>query len=254
VIELEAVTCRYDGRHGGDGEAVVAVDDVSLSIPDGELLVVAGANGSGKTTLVRTFNGLVTPEAGRVSVNGTPVEADLVAARAAVGMVFQQPRDQFVSATVGGDVAFGPENLGLARDEVDRRVADALAAVNMTGRESDRIAALSGGERERVAVAGALAMEPSHLVCDEPFTGLDEPARRAVLDRLCALHEAGTGIVVVTHDLRDVIGRADRLLGLADGRVAVNGPPETVAADLAALGVRVPDEIETPAASGADDP
>ena len=254
MIELEAVTCRYDGRHGGDGETVVAVDDVDLSIPDGELLVVAGANGSGKTTLVRTFNGLVTPDAGRVSVNGTPVEADLVAARAAVGMVFQQPRDQFVSATVGGDVAFGPENLGLARDEVDRRVADALAAVNMTGRESDRIAALSGGERERVAVAGALAMEPSHLVCDEPFTGLDEPARQAVLDRLCALHEAGTGIVVVTHDLRDVIGLADRVVGLADGRIVVDGPPETIAADLAALGVRVPDEIETPAVSGADDP
>jgi biotin transport system ATP-binding protein len=96
-------------------------------------------------------------------------------------------------------------------------------------------------------------MEPSHLVCDEPFTGLDEPARRAVLGRLRALHEAGTGVIVVTHDLRDVIGLADRVVGLADGRIVVDGPPETAAADLAAFGVRVPDEIETPAASGPDD-
>ena len=239
MIEVDGVTCRYGGSDGGDG--VTAVDDVSLSIPDGEFLIVAGANGSGKTTLVRTFNGLVEPDAGRVAVNGTPVEADLVAARTAVGMVFQDPRDQFVAATVGADVAFGPENLGLSHAEIDRRVETALAAVNMAGREGDRIASLSGGERERVAIAGALAMEPDHLVLDEPFTGLDEPARRSVVERLRRLRREGTGVVVVTHDLRDVFRVADRVVGLADGGVAVDAPPDEAADSLPGLDVRVPD-------------
>ena len=240
MIEVDGVTCRYDG--GADDDAsVTAVDGVSLSVADGEFVVVAGANGSGKTTLVRTFNGLATPDAGAVAVNGTPVEADLVAARTAVGMVFQDPRDQLVAATVGADVAFGPENLGLSHDEIDRRVAAALAAVNMTGRGDERIASLSGGERERVAIAGALAMEPDHLVLDEPFTGLDEPARRSVVDRLRALHREGASVVVVTHDLRDVLGLADRVVGLADGRVAVDAPPEAAVEALSELDVRVPE-------------
>ena len=241
MIEVDGVTCRYGGSGGGNEGDVTAVDDVSLSIPDGQFLIVAGANGSGKTTLVRTFNGLVDPDAGTVSVNETPVEADLVAARTAVGMVFQEPRDQFVAATVGADVAFGPENLGLSHAEIDRRVERALDAVNMAGRETDRIASLSGGERERVAIAGALAMEPDHLVLDEPFTGLDEPARRSVVERLRVLRRGGTGVVVVTHDLRDVFGIADRVIGLADGRVAVDAPPDAAAESLPGLDVRVPD-------------
>ncbi|WP_144799632.1 energy-coupling factor ABC transporter ATP-binding protein [Halorubrum depositum] len=246
MIDVDGVTRRYggtrSGESGGDGDGrVVAVDDVSLSVPDGEFLIVAGANGSGKTTLVRTFNGLVTPDSGTVSVNGNPVADDLVAARTAVGMVFQDPRDQLVAATVGSDVAFGPENLGLSHAEIDRRVATALDAVNMTGREEDRIASLSGGERERVAIAGALAMEPDHLVLDEPFTGLDEPARRSVVDRLRDLHREGTSVIVVTHDLRDVLGLADRVIGLADGRVAVDADPEAAVGDLPGLDVRVPE-------------
>ena len=246
MIDVDGVTCRF-GSDGGSGDAddgVVAVDDVTLSVPDGEFLIVAGANGSGKTTLVRTFNGLVEPDAGTVAVNGTPVSDDLVAARTAVGMVFQDPRDQLVAATVGADVAFGPENLGCSHAEIDRRVDDALAAVNMTGREDDRVASLSGGERERVAIAGALAMEPDHLVLDEPFTGLDEPARRSVLDRLRDLRAAGTSVIAVTHDLRDVLGLADRVVGIADGRVAVDAAPEAAAADLPGLDVRVPASFE----------
>jgi biotin transport system ATP-binding protein len=240
VIDVDGVTCRYrDGT--ADGAAVTAVDDVSLAVPDGEFLIVAGANGSGKTTLVRTFNGLSAPDSGAVAVNGTPVEDDLVAARTAVGMVFQDPRDQLVATTVGADVAFGPENLGLARQAIDRRVAAALDAVNMAGREDERIASLSGGERERVAIAGALAMEPDHLVLDEPFTGLDEPARRSVVDRLRALRREGTSVIVVTHDLRDVFGLADRVVGLTDGRVAVDAPPDAAVEALPELGVRVPD-------------
>jgi biotin transport system ATP-binding protein len=235
TISVEDYTYRY----GDDDARVVAVDGVSLTVDDGEFLVLAGPNGSGKTTLVRGFNGLLTPDDGEVQVNGRPVQENLVAARAAVGMVFQDPRDGFVAATVGADVAFGPENLGLGREEVDRRVDDALDAVRMGSRHEDRIDDLSGGERERVAIAGALAMEPDHLVLDEPFTGLDLRARESVLDRLDALRERGVSVVVVTHDLRDLSALADRTVVLADGRVALDAadpaPPE-----LTALGVRPP--------------
>ena len=221
---------------------VAAVDGVSISIPDGEFVVLAGANGSGKTTLVRHFNGLATPDAGRVAVNGRRVGADPVAARTAVGMVFQEPRDQLVAATVGTDVAFGPQNLGLGRGEIERRVDDALAAVNLGGRRNDRVDELSGGERERVAIAGALAMEPDHLVLDEPFTGLDAPARASVLGRLRDLSASGTGIVVVTHDLRDVLDPAGRVVAMADGHVVVDATPSEAVSSLSAHDVRVPAE------------
>jgi biotin transport system ATP-binding protein len=233
MIAATDLTHRY-------GETV-ALDGVSLTVDDGEFLVVAGANGSGKTTLVRTFNGLLSPDEGTVAVNGTPVEADLVAARSSVGMVFQDPRDQFVAPTVGTDVAFGPENLGLDRAEIARRVERALDAVNMAGRDDERIDALSGGERERVAIAGALAMDPDHLVLDEPFTGLDWPARRSVLDRLDHLVARGTSVVVVSHDLRDLLSRADRVVALAGGRLAVDAAPDEAAAALGDVGVRVPE-------------
>lgn len=230
MIEIRGLTHRYD--------ETTALDGVSLTIADGEFLVLAGANGSGKSTLIRHWNGLLEPEEGEVLVDGVRVEEDLVAARTMVGMVFQNPRDSFVAATVGADVAFGPENLGLARNEIDRRVNEALSAVNLGGRTEDRIETLSGGEQERLAIAGALAMEPAHLVLDEPFTGLDEPARGAVLDHLETLSRTGTSVIVVTHDLRGVFFLADRLIVLSRGRVVRNGEPASV--DLTGLGVRAP--------------
>lgn len=217
-----------------------ALDEVSLTIPDGEYVALVGPNGSGKTTLVRQFNGLLSPDSGDVLVDGQPVGDDLVRVRTAVGMVFQSPRDCFVAATVGRDVAFGPENLGCAPAEIDRRVEDALDAVGLAGRETDRIDELSGGEQERVAIAGALAMEPAHLVLDEPLTGLDEAARRSVLSRLTALSTAGTSIILVTHDLRDVLDSVDRVIGMDGGRVAFDASPADARAKLAALDVRVP--------------
>lgn len=233
MIEVRELVHRY----GRDGETV-ALDGVSMTIADGEFLVLAGPNGSGKSTLIRHWNGLLKPDSGAVLVDGTEVREDLVAARTRVGMVFQNPRDGFVAATVDADVAFGPENLGLARAEIDRRVEEALEAVNLDGRAEERIESLSGGEQERLAIAGALAMEPAHLVLDEPFTGLDEPARETVLARLEALSRAGTSVIVVTHDLRDVLSLADRLVVLSGGRVVRDGPPKTV--DLDGLGVRTP--------------
>jgi biotin transport system ATP-binding protein len=233
MITVRDLVHRYDGD--------TAVDGVSLTIPDGEWVVLAGANGSGKTTLIRHFNALLEPDAGEVLVDGESAAANPVAARTSVGMVFQNPRDGFVAATVGADVAFGPENLGLERAEIDRRVADALDAVDMSGRGDERIDALSGGEQARVAIAGALAMEPSHLVLDEPFAGLDWPARRSVLDRLSDLHEAGTGVVVVTHDVRDLLTLADRVVGLAEGAVALDCDPARARERLPDIDVRVPE-------------
>ena len=232
MIRTEELIHRY-----GD---VTAVDGISVTVDDGSFLAICGANGSGKTTLVRHFNGLLEPDEGEVFVDGDPVCADLVAARTAVGMVFQNPRDCFVAATVGADVAFGPENLGLAREEIDARVESALSAVGMDGRRDERIDRLSGGETARVAIAGALAMEPDHLVLDEPFTGLDWPARQRVQERLESLNDAGTSVVVVTHDLGAVADVVDRVVVLSDGTIAADGPLAAVRADLEVLDVRPP--------------
>ena len=232
MIRTEGLVHRY-----GD---VTAVDGVSVTVEDGSFLAVCGANGSGKTTLVRHFNGLLEPDEGEVFVDGDPVGADLVAARTAVGMVFQNPRDCFVAATVGADVGFGPENLGLAREEIDARVESALSAVGMAGRRDERIDRLSGGETARVAIAGALAMEPDHLLLDEPFAGLDWPARQRVQERLESLNNAGTSVVVVTHDLGAVADVADRVVVLSDGTIAADGPLAAVRADLEGLDVRPP--------------
>lgn len=218
----------------------VALDSVSLTIPDGQFLLVVGPNGSGKTTLVRHFNALAEPEAGSVTVDGRSAPGNPVAARTAVGMVFQHPRDQLVAATVGDDVAFGPENLGLDRAEVDRRVASALEAVGMADRADERVHALSGGEQARVAIAGALAMEPAHLVLDEPLTGLDRRARESVLARLDETNAEGTTVVVVTHDLRDLADRADRVVALSAGRVVADGPLDAVRDELAGVDVDLP--------------
>lgn len=241
MLDLDSVVHRYgDGGDGNGTDAIPAVDGVSLTIPDGEFLVLCGANGSGKTTLVRHLNALLTADEGQVLVDGTDAAENPVVARTTVGMVFQDPRDQFVAATVAADVAFGPENLGLSHEEIDRRVAEALAAVGLEGRGEDRIETLSGGEQERLAVAGALAMEPAFLVLDEPFTGLDAPARESVLVHLTEINDGGTSLIVVTHDLRELLDPADRVVCLADGRVVVDAKPAVAVEELADYGVRVP--------------
>jgi biotin transport system ATP-binding protein len=232
MIETDGLVHRYD--------ETAAVDGVSLTIDDGEAVAVVGANGSGKTTLVRHFDALLEPDEGTVRVDGRDVTEQPVYARTRVGMVFQNPRDQFVAGTVGADVAFGPENLGLDRTEIDRRVDEALTAVDMAGRGDERIDRLSGGEQARVAIAGALAMDPDHLVLDEPLVGLDRPTCESVLEHLRSLSASGTGLVVVTHDLRDVVDLVGRVVGMADGRVALDAEPERALDRLDDVGVRDP--------------
>jgi biotin transport system ATP-binding protein len=232
MIELRGLTASR-------GDAVV-LDDVDLTIDDGENVLLVGPNGSGKTTLVRQCNALLEPDAGTVEVNGRDAHDDPVAARTSVGMVFQHPRDQFVAATVEADVAFGPENLGLDREAIDDRVDRALAAVGLADERETTIASLSGGEQAGVAIAGALAMEPDHLVLDEPLAGLDLSARRSVLAHLRELSADGTSVVVVTHDLRDLTELADRVVVLVDGSIALEGPAAAVLDDLEGYGVRDP--------------
>ena len=219
MIESRELTHRY-----GD---VIALDGVSVTIQDGEFALVLGPNGSGKTTFVRHFNGLLGPDDGEVLVNGQSVQEDLLAARTAVGMVFQNPRDQIVSPTVAADVAFGPENLGLSRAEIDRRVESALQAVEMTGRDNEQLTALSGGELARVAIAGALAMEPDHLVLDEPFAGLDSGARDSLVAHITALNDQGTSIIVVTHDPHHVREYADSVLRFQNGQLVQHAPADS---------------------------
>lgn len=242
MIEISNLTFRYDRHQSNDSgtRSQPIIDDVSLTIDDGSFVVLAGPNGSGKTTLIRQCNGLLDPDEGWVAVNGRRVSEDVVAARTAVAMTFQDPRDGFVAATVGADVAFGPENLGLGRERIDQRVEEALTAVQMDGSEQKRIDQLSGGKRARVAIAGALAMQPDHLVLDEPFVGLDEPTRQSVLERLKALSTGGMSIIVVTHDLRELLDPADRLLVMSGGQLVHDGPPETVIDRLTHEEVRVP--------------
>lgn len=218
MLAVRDLSASYDGT--------TVLSGISMSVEPGEFLLLTGPNGSGKTTLVHHFNGLLEADEGAVLVDGTPVSEDPVLARRSVGLVFQEPGDQFVDATVGADVAFGPENLGLDRETVAKRVECALETVGMTDREAERIDALSGGERTRVALAGVLAMEPSYVVLDEPLGSLDVEARGRVLDHLESLVEAGTAVVLVTHDLRDAWSRADRVIGLEAGGIAVEGPPE----------------------------
>lgn len=232
MIEVRSLSSRRGGT--------AVLDDISLSIDDGEWVVIAGPNGAGKTTLIRHFNALLTPESGSVLIDGTPAIEDPVAARTTVGMVFQQPDDQFVASTVGADVAFGPENLGLDRPEIDQRVRTALEAVALADRRDDAIRSLSGGERARVAIAGALAMRPAHLVLDEPFRSLDAPARQSVIGHLDDLAANGTGMIVVTQDVQTVWERADRVIVLQDGAVALDDDPASIADQLDRFGVRPP--------------
>jgi energy-coupling factor transporter ATPase len=206
------------------GAPLVALRGVSLDVRPGETVAVLGANGSGKSTLARLANGLLLPDSGAVTVDGmgTADEARTRELRERIAIVLQHPDDQIVATTVEDDVAFGPENLGLPRDEIRRRVDEALAAVGLVGMERREPHLLSGGQKQRLAIAGALAMQPHYLVLDEPASMLDPEGRRDVAAVLERLGDSGKGILLVTHDLAEA-ARADRAVVLDRGAIVFAG-------------------------------
>jgi len=234
MIEIDGLRQGYPG-----GPAVL--DGISLTIPPGQFVILAGANGCGKTTFLRHLNGLIKPPAGTVRVAGVDVHRNPLRARQLVGMVFQDPDTQIVGETVYDDVAFGPQNLGLPDPEVRRRVDAALAAVGLASLSGQRPHRLSGGEKRRVAIAGILAMESPVYVFDEPFSNLDFHGVRQVLRQIASLKTDGRTIILTTHDLEKVIGMADRLIILHQGKVVRDGAPLAAVRDSEIFGVREPD-------------
>lgn len=224
--------------------SVQALRGVSLDLLPGEFVAIVGANGSGKTTLARHFNALLLPSRGQVRVAGLDPgdRASWPAIRSQVAMVFQRPEDQIVATTVEDDVAFGPENLGLATDEIQERTRWALETVGMWALRHRPPHFLSVGQQQRVAIAGALAMRPRCLVLDEATAMLDPVSRREVLALLQRLHAQGTTVVLITHWMREA-ALAERVVALSEGRVAYDGPPRRFFADedgLASLGLEAP--------------
>ena len=221
-------------------DGTLGLDAVSLEIRRGEFVILAGPNGSGKTVLMRHLNGLARPTSGSVILEGTAVTDDLPRARRRVGLVFQDADNQIVGETVIRDAAFGPQNLKLPREEVDKRVQEALAAAGLVGFDERRPHTLSGGEKRRLSVAGVAAMRPDIVVLDEPFTGLDWPGCADLLEILIRLNESGTALMVITHDLGKVLAHAGRLVLMSKGQIAGDGPPEELIDRVEGLGIRRP--------------
>jgi len=241
LLEVRDVTVAYRVPGGG---ANVALSGVALAVHEGEWLAVIGHNGSGKSTLAKLMNGLLIPGRGDVIVAGMNTRETALhrAIRQAVGVVFQDPEDQIVATLVEEDVAFGPENLGLARDEVRALVQSALDAIDAQDLRLRAPHQLSGGQKQRVAIAGVLAMRPRCIVLDESTAMLDPEGRREVLDVVARLHRAGTTIVAVTHFMSEA-ALADRIVVLSEGRIALEGVPREIFGDrdrLRALDLDVP--------------
>ncbi|MCJ8502523.1 energy-coupling factor ABC transporter ATP-binding protein [Desulfatitalea alkaliphila] len=214
--------------------------DITLSIPRGQFVVLAGPNGSGKSTLLRHFNGLLTPRAGTVWLDGVPVAADPARARRMVGLVFQDAESQIVGETVRDDIAFGPENLCWSCDAVDAAVRAAMDQLGLTHLADESPHLLSGGERRRLAIAGVLAMGPEVVMLDEPFANLDYPGIREVLRQVVAMHGQGRTILLAAHDLEKVVGHAQRLIIMDKGRIAADGPVVDVLPLVEQYDVRLP--------------
>jgi len=223
VIAFRQVSFAYPGAETHR----MALDAFDLEVQAGEMVALLGANGSGKSTAARLVNGLLLPSAGSVTVDDIDTADDgrSYDVRQRVGMVFQHPDDQIVATSVEDDVAFGPENLGLERAEIRRRVDEAIADVGLTGLESREPHLLSGGQKQRLAIAGALAMRPRYLVLDEPTSMIDSQGRREVAEVLDRVRRAGHGILLITHDVAEA-ARADRVVVISLGRAVFSGSAE----------------------------
>ena len=233
--------------------AATALEDVSLTIEDGELIGLLGHTGSGKTTLVQHLNGLLKPTSGKVVVDGldiTEKDVSLLEVRRRVGLVFQYPEYQLFEETVAKDVAFGPKNLGLSEQEVDERVHYALQEVGLVYEDIAERSPfeLSGGQMRRVAIAGVLAMRPKTLILDEPTAGLDPAGRRSILGMIRELHAAGgLTVVMVSHNMDDISSLATRLVVMSRGRMVLTGTPREVFQHrelLESIGLGIPQAAE----------
>jgi biotin transport system ATP-binding protein len=221
-------------------DGVNALRDVTFSVEENEFVVISGKNGSGKTLLLRIMNGLIKPSEGTVLVHGISAAEDPYEARKYLGLVFQQADHQIVGQTVGRDIAFGLENIGLSRDETAIRVRRTLELVGLEEHADQRPRTLSGGEKRRLTIAGTAAMQPLAIALDEPFTNLDYPGVLQVLQLLVQLHQSGHTIILVTHDLDKVLAHADRLILIDKGTIPANGRPEEVIDQAGLCGVRLP--------------
>ncbi|QQP70196.1 energy-coupling factor ABC transporter ATP-binding protein [Carnobacterium sp. CS13] len=224
IISLKDISYQY---HATDTR--LALNNVSLSIEAGEWVAIIGHNGSGKSTLAKTINGLIAPASGEVTVGGLALtEENIWKIREMVGMVFQNPDNQFVGSTVQDDVAFGLENLGVPREEMIERVADAIERVKMSDFMEKEPARLSGGQKQRVAIAGVVALRPAIIILDEATSMLDPQGRQEVLATVKAIkEEANLTVISITHDI-DEAANANRILVMENGELIQEGTPEEI--------------------------
>lgn len=247
IISVEHLAYTYPGVEDTPGVPVFA--DLNLTIEEGSFVAVLGTNGCGKSTLAKHFNAILLPSGGKVYVCGidTANEDWLITIRRNVGMVFQNPDNQIVANVVEEDVAFGPENLGIASPEIRRRVDSALKQVDMYDYRTHAPHLLSGGQKQRIAIAGVIAMEPKCIVLDEPTAMLDPRGRREVIDTIGRLNrEKGITVVLITHHM-DEAAKAQRVVVLDKGKVAADGTPKEVFSQvelLHGIGLAAPETVE----------
>ena len=239
-IEIKGASYSYPVREGYN---VKAVRNLSLSIRKGEFVALTGMNGSGKSTLAKLLNGLFQPNEGEILIDGisTADEDNTFEIRKKVGMVFQNPDNQTVATIIEDDIAFGPENIGVEREEIIKRVDEALEAVGMSEYRTRTASKLSGGQKQRIAIAGVLAMKPDILILDESTAMLDPNGRKEIMDVACRLNRSGITVVNITHNM-DEAALADRIVVLRKGRVAIDGTPKEVFASglIEACGLTLP--------------
>ena len=245
IIETQHLTHIYGA---GMPDATVALEDVSFSVEAGDFVGIIGSTGSGKSTLISHFNGLLKPTSGKILVDGEDIWADpsqIRKFRFLVGMVMQYPEYQLFEETVYKDIAFGPKNMGLSEQEIDRRVHRAAEFCGLSADYLNRSPfELSGGQKRRVAIAGVLAMEPRILVLDEPAAGLDPEGRDTILSQIRQYHQdTGTTVLLVSHSMEDIARYANRVLVMDQRKVAMYDEVEKVfarAPELLELGLSVP--------------
>ena len=247
-MSIEVKNLNYVYNEGFPGETL-ALDNVNFRLEDGEIVGIIGHTGSGKSTLLQQLNGLLKPKSGTIVVGDTVItdsSTSMLDVRKRIGLVFQYPEYQLFEETVAKDVAYGPSNLGLEQEEIDRRVKDALELVGLDYEQVKNASPfeLSGGQKRRVAIAGVIAMKPEVLILDEPTAGLNPKAHRDILDMVRAIHEEENNIIIlVSHEMDDIAAMSDRVLVMNKGTVVMNGTPGQVFArrdELTAIGLEVP--------------